>query len=63
VGPRPGLDDERNLSPTGLEIRLLGRPARSQSVIPTALPRLSYVFNYSTYFSSIEAEFFLWLRR
>jgi hypothetical protein len=45
VDPRAGLDDVENrklLTLTGLELRPLGRPARSRS-LPTVLSRLYIV--------------------
>jgi hypothetical protein len=43
VGPRASLDDTEKgtfLTPPGLEIRSLDRPARSQTPYPTELSRL-----------------------
>jgi hypothetical protein len=51
VNPRAGLDDveERRFLPLpGLEIRPLSRPARSQSLISTTLPRLLRMRGFMT---------------
>jgi hypothetical protein len=45
VVPRPGLDDvekRKFLTPPGLELRPLGRPARNQVSIPTTLSRQTF---------------------
>jgi hypothetical protein len=48
VGPRAGLDDvekRKFLTLVGLELRRLGRPARSAVAIPTALPGSAFKSN------------------
>jgi hypothetical protein len=59
VDPRAGLDDmekKKFLTLPGLELRLLGRPARSQSLYllryPGSLHSRIFVENYKSYFSS-----------
>jgi hypothetical protein len=51
VGPRAGLDDVENrkfLTLPGLELRLLGRPARSQSLYRLRYPGFTIVlFNHT----------------